>query len=100
MSSRLEELTKRATENILFDMEFDKRMASGETITSIISVTYTNQGRVPLSTDINLGANSFLGTIAQIRITAGQIKEQYEIIFTVGTSALNTRVGSGILRIT
>lgn len=100
MASRLEELTKRVTENILFDMEFEKRMSAGETITSVTSVTYVNQGRIPGSTDINLGSNSFDGTIAQIRITVGQIKEQYVITFTVGTSTGNTRVGSGILRIT
>lgn len=99
MSSELEELVKLPGESILYDMDFTKRMASGETISNIISSTFTNEGRVTGSTDITLGTASYLGNIVQIRVSEGQAEESYKVTITVTTSLSNTRIGNGLLRI-
>lgn len=99
MSSELEELTKLPAESILFDMEFDLRMVTGETIVSVDATVSTNQARVTGSTALTLGSTSFAGTIAQVRISAGTSNEQYEIAITITTTLSNIRVGKGMLRV-
>ena len=99
MSNSLEELSKLPEENIIFDMNFGKRMASGETISAIVSTTFVNEGVVEASSDIVLGATAFSVNIAQVRISAGTQNEQYEVAMQVTTSSGNTRVGKGLLRI-
>jgi hypothetical protein len=99
MSSELEELVKLPAESILYDMDFTKRMASGETISSISSSVFTNLGRVTGSSDITLGTPSYLGNKVQIRISDGTAEESYKVTITVTTSLGNTRIGNGLLRV-
>ena len=99
MSSELEELVKLPGESILYDMDFTKRMASGETISNVTSAVFTNEGRVTGSTDIVLGTASYLGNIVQVRVSSGQAEESYKVTITVTTNLSNTRIGNGLLRI-
>ena len=99
MSSELEELTKLPGESILFDMDFSKRMATGESISSISSETSTSINRVAGSTNLTLGTSSFSGNIVQLRISDGTADESYIIQITVITNLGNTRIGKGLLRV-
>jgi len=99
MSSELEELTKLPLESILYDMDFTKRMATGETIASISLSEFTNLGLVESSSDITLGTPSYLGDIVQIRVSDGTAKESYKVTITITTTLGNTRIGNGLLRV-
>jgi hypothetical protein len=99
MSSDLEELTKLPTENILYDMNFQNSMGTGETIATIVSSTSTNRSRIPGSANVTLGSAIFSGNTSQIRISEGTLNEQYLIEITITTSSGNTRIGRGLLRI-
>ena len=95
----LEELTKLPLENILYDMDFDNRMATGETISAITAHAFTNLGLVTGSTDITLATPTYLNNVVQIRISAGQEKESYKVTITITTNLGNTRIGNGLLRV-
>jgi len=99
MAYILEELTKLSTESILFDMNFEKRMSTGETIAAISLTDFTNLGRISGSSDIVLDTTVFSGSTAQLRISGGTSNEQYEVTITVLTNLGNTKVGQGLLRI-
>ncbi len=99
MSSELEELTKLPGESILFDMDFSKRMATGETISAIISEISTSKDRVTGSTNVTLGTPTYSGNVVQLRISDGTQEESYNITITVSTSLSNTRIGNGLLRV-
>lgn len=99
MASELEELVKLPGESILYDMDFTKRMASGEVISSVDSYTSTGQARVDGSSNVTLATPSFLGNTAQLRISAGTAEESYLITLTITTSLSNTRIGKGLLRV-
>lgn len=94
-----EELIKLPTESIVFDMDFTKILPTGDTIASLTSVTFVNNGRISGSTDITIGSTSFSTTKAQVRLSEGQQHEQYEITATVVTADSNTLIGKGLLRI-
>ncbi len=95
----IEELTKLPTESDIYDMDFSKKLGTGETITSITSITFVNIGRLLGSADITLGTQAFSDSSIQVRISSGQQYEQYEVIGTVLTSLGNTKVGKGLLRV-
>lgn len=94
----LEILTKQPWENILFDMQLSDRMRSGDTITSVDSVSFTNMGQIAGSTDIALGSPVHdSGTLAQVRIDAGQDGENYRVTFRVLTTGGDSIEGDGML---
>jgi len=99
MSSDLEELVKLPGESILYDMDFTKRMATGETIANVITSISTNLSRVEGSTNITLGTASYLGNIVQLRISDGTAAESYKVTITITTNLSNTRIGNGLLRV-
>jgi hypothetical protein len=99
MSSELEELTKLPGESILFDMDFTKRMSTGEVISTVVSQTSYNLGRVTASTNVTLGTTAFSGNVVQLRISDGTQDESYLIEIEITTSLGNTRIGKGLLRV-
>ena len=100
MSSVDEELTKSVTENIRFNMDFTKRLATGESISNLDSVVSVSQSKVEGSDNVTIGSTSISNNIIQVRLSAGTQYEQYEITITVTTSDTNVKVGTGLLRIT
>jgi len=99
MSEVFEELEKTPEESLLFDMNFSNRLVSGETISAVTNSSFTNNGLVSGSTNITLGDAAYTGGIVQIRISGGQLYEQYTVMLSITTSLGNTRVGKGLLRI-
>lgn len=99
MSSELEELVKLPAESILFNMDFAKRMSTGETITTVDSHISTSSGRVDGSANVTLGTPTLSNNVVQLRISDGTADEQYVITITVTTSLSNVRIGKGLLRI-
>ena len=99
MSSVLEELTKLENESILFNMDFAKKLASGETITSLDAVASVSMNNVEGSGDVTVGSTSTSDSVIQVRLSDGTSKEQYTVTITVTTSLANVRIGQGLLRI-
>lgn len=96
-------LTKQPDESRLYDMDFSNLLATGETISSVDSVTQlewdANTEDYIATTDLTLGAPSTNGTIGQVRISGGNDGETYKITFLVTTDATNTLEGEGILTV-
>lgn len=86
-------LIKQPSESRLYTMEFAANLASGETLTSVSSVTASPSG-------LDLSATpSVSGTKAQQRIASGTAGVQYKVTFVVVTSAGNTLEGEGYLTV-
>ena len=96
MSSDLEQLSKLVGESILYDMDFTKRLKSGETISSVTSVTSVNQNRVESSSNITISGQVLASPIVQFRIADGTAGECYKIVVEIVTSDSNTRIGEGL----
>ncbi len=86
----LERLTKQPSESRLFDFDFGGKMATGETVTAVVSVVSTPSG-------LTVGATSFSGMIAQVRLSAGTDQVEYLLTCKVTTSAANTLELDGLL---
>lgn len=92
-------LEKQPSEDRLFDMYFDNKMRTGETITSIDSTVSTPAGITFLS-------QSFSGQVVQLLVSAGDPPDrgdldynQYKITVTVTTSANQILENEGFLNI-
>ena len=100
MSSTLE---KQPNEDRLYDMEFSKLLGTGEAISSVNSVSQLIYDKATKSyiatTDLSLGAPSFSGSLAQVRISGGVDKKYYKITFLAGTDQSNILEGDGILAV-
>ena len=96
MSSILvaETLTKTSGESIAYAFDFTKAgWTSGETISSVTSVTATGDG-----TALTIGSPTHdSNRTVTVRISAGQSGYSYRVKCTVATSLSNTRIGLGNL---
>lgn len=85
-------LIKQPNESRLYSMDFSANLASGETISSITSVTPE-----PTGPTISSEAVSSDGKSANFRIAGGTDGESYKITVIVVTSSSNTLEDEGIL---
>lgn len=76
-------------------MDFSALLASGETITSVVSVV-KDKTTAP---DLVIGAPAFSGSVAQFRLSVGKADTKYKVTVIVGTSAGNTLEGEGIVQL-
>jgi hypothetical protein len=99
MAKANDTLEKQPNETRLFDMYFDNKMRTGETIVSVDSTVSSPAGIVFNST-------SFSGQIVQLLISAGDPPDrgdlnynQYKITVTVTTSAGQVLENEGYLNV-
>lgn len=90
-------LTKQPWEDLVFDMEFKRRLRAGVTLASIDSVVVTNQGKVAGSSDVTDSGPAVSGTRAQVTFTGGTDGENYKITVRAITSAGKKVEGDGML---
>ncbi len=77
-------LEKQPTESRLYDIDFTSRLATGDTITAVTSVSTAQAG-------LTIGAPTFTTTAAQARISSGTTLVLYKItaiVTTVGGDTL------------
>lgn len=84
-------IIKHPWESLLLDMQFKNRMRDGDTISSVDSVNFINQNLLNGSSDIVLAGPAFDGTVAQVRVSAGQDLENYKLSFRC-TTALGDKI--------
>jgi len=93
--------SKQPAESRLFDMDFSPRLAEGETISSVSSVTQqkvdTSSGARSATSELTLGSASASSQLAQVRIAAGLNGTMYVVTFIVATSLGNTVEAEGYL---
>ena len=87
-------LIKQPSEVVTFSMDFTNLLASGETLSSVTSVTPTPTGPT-ISGEVVNGA----ATGVDFSISGGTDGASYRIEATVVTSASNTRICDGILKV-
>jgi hypothetical protein len=75
----LTRLTKQPAESRLFDFDFSGKMATGATITAVVSVVATPTG-------LTVGDTTFSGQIAQVRLSGGTDQTEYLVTGKVTTS--------------
>lgn len=85
MATSPEFLTKRSGESILYALDFANQLASGETISTVSSITGAPSG-------LTIGAGAISGTEVRFRVSAGTSGTRYCITVTITTSASNTRI--------
>ena len=86
----LQRLTKQPAEILKMGMEFSPLLSSGETLSSVSSVTAD-------STTITIGSGTISGTQVQFLVTGGTDGKGYRIEVIVVTSTSNTREADGML---
>ena len=88
----LHALIKQPGEARLYHIPFTQELRTGETISSVTSVTQTNMGEVTGSTALTIGTPTLNASadIVQVRISAGTDGEHYKITATVATSQSDT----------
>ena len=87
-----ERLVKQPGESLLFAMDFEDLLESGETIATIVDVTATPTG---LTISAKAIETDTLGV--EFRIVGGTDGVSYQVTVKVITSAGNTREGDGHL---
>lgn len=93
------EKIKQPSESRLYSFNFENLLETGETITSVASVTQTNLGKVSGSGNLTLGSETFSDSSVQLRISGGTEWESYKVTVLVNTSLNNILELDGILRI-
>ena len=88
--------TKQPADNRLYDMDFAALLGAGETIAGVTSVTIDNTTTTP---PVTVGATSYSGTVAQVRLSAGLTGTRYKVTIVVTTSLSNTLEGEGWLQV-
>ena len=81
-------LDKQPTESDLFDIDFTPKLAAGDTISSVTSVTTAQSG-------LTIGAPTLSTTKVQVRISSGTSGTLYKItaiVFTANGNTLETDV--------
>lgn len=91
--------TKQPSETLLFDMDFQRDIRAGESLSAIVDVTIQNQGRVTGSADITPGTTAVGGTRAQVYIPGGTDLEDYKVTIVCTTSDGETVEGDGLLEV-
>jgi hypothetical protein len=94
-----EELYKQPAESRLYHFVFTNLLASGETISTVTSVTQVNLGKVAGSSDVTIGPPTKTTNIAQVRISGGTNYESYKLSALVTTSDSNILELDGILHV-
>lgn len=89
-------ISKHPIESALFDMDYSERLATGETISSVTSVTSV---RLRGLGSITVGATAFTDDTAQVRLSGGDAGDVYRLEFLVLTSSGNSLIGVGQLEI-
>lgn len=94
-------IQKQPAESWLYDFNFAPRLAVGETITSISSVTQQlvdqTTGVRSATSELTISGQAATGQVAQARIAAGLTGKLYVITMVVGTSLSNTAEMEGYL---
>jgi hypothetical protein len=96
-------LTKQPNESRLYEMDFSNLLNTGETISTVDSVTQLEwdadtSSYVP-TTDLTLGSPATNGTIAQVRISDGVDQKTYKVTFLVTTTDSNILESEGVLAV-
>lgn len=86
-------LGKQPSESKVYEMKFDAKMATADTITSIVSFTYAPTGT------ISAASPTFSGKSVFARVSGGATGEKYKFTAIVGTSAGDQLEGEGYLEI-
>lgn len=83
-------------ESRLFWFQCAARLASGETVTAVNSITIT-----PVSEDTPLTSSGVTvsGTTIQFRLTGGEKNTRYTVEISYNTSLSNIRIGSGYVQV-
>lgn len=74
---------KQPAESRLYDFNFAQKLASGETISTIVSAVSSPSG-------LTVGTTSIVGSKVRVRLSAGTTAVMYKITVTVTTSGSNT----------
>lgn len=92
--THLDTLIKNPSENRRYDIPFSQELRTGDAITSVSEVVFTNMGKVVGSSDISIaGVVPFSTTAVQPKISGGTDQENYKI-----TARVNT-VGGDLLEV-
>lgn len=75
----MQTLTKQSYEERVFQFDFSGKMAAGATLSSVVSVTVSNQGYVTGSSAVSASAQSVSGTYLQAIYSGGTSGELYKI---------------------
>lgn len=74
---------KQPAESRLFDFDFAQKLASGETISTVVSAVAAPSG-------LTVGATSIVGSKVRVRLSGGTTSTVYKVTVTVTTSGSNT----------
>ncbi len=85
-----QQLVKQPAESRLFSMEFKNLLATGETISTVVSVLATPSG-------LTISGETISGTEVQFRIAGGADAQIYRVETTITTNQANTLEGDGLL---
>lgn len=72
-------IVKQPWEEFNIGIDLADRMQPGDTIVSVDQKALLNMGKVAGSSDLVLGVTASSGTVAQVRVTVGQDKENYKV---------------------
>ncbi len=90
---------KQPGESRLYSFDFSALLATGETLSSVNSVTYVGDGD-PADTALTLsGSSAIVGKTVTQRILAGTSGVRYKVTTRVTTSLGNILEGEGILQV-
>ncbi len=85
-------LDKQPTESDLFDIDFEPKLATGDTVTAVTSVTTAQAG-------LTIGVPTFSTPLVQVRISGGTDGILYKITAIVTTANGNTLETDVFLRV-
>lgn len=80
----------------LFWMQCAARLAEGETVTGVTSVTITPTTLSPLTYS---GGATVSGTVIQFKLTGGLKNTRYTVKIVYTTSLTNIRTGTGFIQV-
>ncbi len=91
-------LEKTVDEDDIFTFDFVNRLNTGETISSVGTITQINDA-TPSATPVTLGTPTFSGSKVQVRISVGVDGTTYTLTCPIATSDSNTKEQCGKLLI-
>ncbi len=90
-------LCKQASEVLTYTMDFSNLMVTGETISTISSVTSELRGGG--GSDLGLSSETIVGQTVTVIISGGTRNQTYRIEIIIISSGLSTIEGDGLLKI-
>ena len=97
--------TLQPAESRLYDFQFKKLLADGETIVSVVGAvtqqlvdTSTQPPTLIPTTDLTLGVPVFSGTLGQVRVSTCVHGRRYKLEMDIFTSNGNTLQHEGFIR--